>query len=57
MKRIAQCHCGQLTVETDDELEQIFMCHGEDCQRRMGTGYNSGALFPISSTVIKGGAQ
>ena len=54
MKRIAKCHCGELTVEVAGEPEHIFMCHCELCQCRTGTSYNLSAWFPERSVSVRG---
>ncbi|MFT4582089.1 MAG: hypothetical protein ACI915_003683 [Gammaproteobacteria bacterium] len=54
MKRIAKCHCGELSVETEGEPANVIMCHCEFCQRRTGTSYHLAAWFPSQDVTIRG---
>ena len=54
MKREARCHCGQLTVTTLGDPDQVTMCHWEECQRRTGSSYNLGATFDGSNLELSG---
>lgn len=45
MERIANCHCGDLTLVANGEPDRTVMCHCEHCQRRTGTSFNLGAWY------------
>lgn len=53
-RRVARCHCGQLTVTTIGEPIRVAMCHCEDCQRRTGSSYNLGAVFDEPNIALHG---
>jgi len=35
------CHCGTVRFEVDGDLQGIFHCHCETCQKLNGTAYGS----------------
>jgi hypothetical protein len=57
MKRIAKCHCGELSVQAVGEPSIVLMCHCEFCQRRTGSSYNLGASFAAEDITVHGDAK
>lgn len=54
MTRIAQCHCGQVTITCEGEPDPVVMCSCRLCQRRTGAPFQIGAYFPAESARIEG---
>ncbi|MFT4583903.1 MAG: hypothetical protein ACI915_003828 [Gammaproteobacteria bacterium] len=54
MKRVAKCHCGNLSVIANGEPSPVLMCHCELCQRRTGTSYNLGARYAEGDITAQG---
>jgi hypothetical protein len=46
MTRIAHCCCGSLRAETIGEPTYVGACHCTECQRRTGSPYGVGVIFP-----------
>ena len=54
MERIANCHCGNLTLTAKGDPDLILMCHCQHCQRRTGTSFNLGAWYPKNDVSHQG---
>lgn len=54
MTRIAQCHCGQVTITCEGEPDPVVMCHCLLCQRRTGVPFQIGAYFLKENIRIEG---
>jgi hypothetical protein len=54
MTRIAQCHCGQVTITCEGEPDPVVMCSCRLCQRRTGAPFQIGAWFPAEAVRIEG---
>jgi hypothetical protein len=54
MTRIAQCHCGQVTITCEGDPDPVVMCSCRSCQRRTGAPFQIGAWFPIDAVRIDG---
>ena len=46
MTRIAHCCCGSLRAEATGEPAFVAACHCTECQRRTGSPFGVGTLFP-----------
>ena len=54
MKRTAHCVCGALTVEVTGDPKLVLICHCEDCQRRTGAPFGTGAYFRKKRVSVSG---
>ena len=54
MKRTAQCHCGDVTVEATGEPDHVFICHCTDCQRKTGSAFQVGAWYVRKNVTVNG---
>ena len=54
MKRLAQCSCGAVRVETQGQPMGVVACHCLECQRRTGSVFGVGAYFPQGQVTIHG---
>jgi len=44
------CLCGKVTYQYDDEIEEVSMCHCQDCQKAQGSAF--AAVAPIQSSAF-----
>jgi len=54
MTRIAHCCCGALRAEVIGEPTSVAACHCTECQRRTGSAFGVGTLFPKARVRIEG---
>jgi hypothetical protein len=54
MTRIAHCCCGALRAEVTGEPVYVGACHCTECQRRTGSAFGVGTLFPKAQVRIEG---
>jgi len=54
MTRIAQCHCGRVTITCKGDPDPVVMCHCRLCQRRTGAPFQIGVWFPAEDVTIEG---
>jgi hypothetical protein len=54
MIRIAHCCCGSLRAEVSGEPTFLGVCHCTQCQRRTGSAFGVGALFPKQKVRVEG---
>jgi hypothetical protein len=54
MARIAHCCCGSLRAEVTGEPTFFGVCHCTECQRRTGSAFGVGALFPKEKVRVEG---
>ena len=53
-ERSASCACGRLTVKTNGEPVDVYLCSCLKCQRGTGSAFSYAALFPESAVTIAG---
>jgi len=53
-ERSASCACGRLTVKTDGEPVNVYLCSCLKCQRGTGSAFSYAALFSDSTVTITG---
>jgi hypothetical protein len=53
-ERSASCACGRLTVKTNGEPVDVYLCSCLKCQRGTGSAFSYAALFADSSVTITG---
>jgi hypothetical protein len=53
-ERVGRCACGRLTVTTQGEPLDVYLCSCKDCQRGTGSAFSYGALFPESAVSLAG---
>lgn len=49
------CHCQTVKYEVDGEIDGIYHCHCETCQKLNGTSYGSTGFVPVDSFRIVAG--
>jgi hypothetical protein len=54
MTRIAHCCCGSLRAEVTGEPAFVGACHCTECQRRTGSPFGVGTLFPKKQVRAEG---
>jgi len=54
MTRIAHCCCGSLRAKATGEPAFVGACHCTECQRRTGSPFGVGTLFPKEQVRIEG---
>ena len=54
MTRIAQCCCGSLRAEATGEPVFVAACHCTECQRRTGSPFGVGTIFPKEQVRTEG---
>ena len=54
MIRIAHCCCGSLRAEAAGEPTFVGACHCTECQRRTGSPFGVGTLFPKEQVRTEG---
>ena len=54
MTRIAHCCCGSLRAEATGEPAFVAACHCTECQRRTGSPFGVGTLFPKEQVRTEG---
>ncbi len=54
MTRIAQCHCGQVTLTCEGDPNPVVMCSCQLCQRRTGAPVHIGAWFDMEKVTFEG---
>jgi hypothetical protein len=54
MRRVAQCHCGQLRVTVTGEPNRVYLCHCIACQRRTGSPFHHGARWRKEEVQVQG---
>jgi len=54
MTRIAHCCCGSLRAEATGEPAFVGACHCTECQRRTGSPFGVGTLFPKEQVRTEG---
>lgn len=55
MNRIAECCCGQLTIEVSGEPEMHGICHCDNCKKRTGSAFGVSTYFKNTQVVGKSG--
>jgi len=53
-ERSASCACGSLTVKTNGEPVDVYLCSCLKCQRGTGSAFSYAALFSDSAVTITG---
>ncbi|MGK2922704.1 MAG: GFA family protein [Methyloceanibacter sp.] len=53
-ERGASCACGSLTVKTNGEPVDVYLCSCLKCQRGTGSAFSYAALFSDSAVTITG---
>jgi len=48
------CLCGAVRIEIDGAPVRMAQCHCKDCQRALGTGHVSNAIFNAADVKISG---
>lgn len=46
MKRMGSCQCGQVRYEVDGDALFTYACHCHTCQKRTGSAFSIGAVYP-----------
>ena len=54
MTRIAHCCCGSLRADATGEPAFVAACHCTQCQRRTGSPFGVGTLFPKEQVRTEG---
>ena len=49
-----QCLCGAVTFKIAAEPMRMAACHCKDCQKRTGSAFSMGMVYPISSLSVTG---
>jgi hypothetical protein len=57
MTRIAHCCCGSLRAEATGEPAFVGACHCTECQRRTGSPFGVGTLFPKKQVRTEGPSE
>jgi hypothetical protein len=55
MKIDGRCHCGALAYEAVIDVEQVFLCHCEDCQSFSGAPFRVRILAPPNRFTLTRG--
>ncbi len=55
MNRIAECCCGQLTIEVLGDPEMHGVCHCNNCKKRTGSAFGMSSYFDKSQIVKTSG--
>lgn len=55
MNRIAECCCGQLSIEVVGDPEMYGVCHCANCKKRTGSAFGISSYFNNDQVVNKKG--
>lgn len=55
MNRIAECCCGQLSIEVAAEPEIHGVCHCNNCKKRTGSAFGISSYFNIEQVTNQNG--
>lgn len=56
MQRTGGCACGTVRYQVTGEPLRIAVCHCRDCQRRTGSAFGIGCVFPKDAVTLTQGA-
>lgn len=48
------CQCGSVRYIVGGEPLMVYACHCKDCQKRTGSAFSMGAIFPANALEITG---
>lgn len=54
MSSSGSCQCGEIQYTVGDGPLMTYACHCRDCQKRTGSAFSMGAIYPISAIALKG---
>ena len=57
IEREARCACGSLSLRVRGEPLLVGICHCQQCQRRTGSAFGSGAFFNRAQVVDQNGSS
>jgi len=54
MARTGRCQCGDINYALDGEPLMTYACHCKDCQKRTGSAFSMGTIFPLTALTVSG---
>ena len=48
------CQCGAIKYQLESEPLMTYACHCKDCQKRTGSAFSMGVIFPTESLDLSG---
>lgn len=48
------CQCGQIQYTVEGESLMTYACHCKDCQKRTGSAFSMGAVYPLTALSVTG---
>lgn len=54
MSQSGSCQCGQVRYEVAGEPLMTYVCYCFDCQKRTGSAFSMGAIYPLAALAIEG---
>jgi hypothetical protein len=54
MAASGSCQCGEVHYTVDGDALMTYVCHCKDCQKRTGSAFSMGAIYPVSAITVTG---
>ncbi len=54
MTNTGSCQCGEVRYRIAGEPMMTYACHCTDCQKRTGSAFSLGAIYPLSALELHG---
>jgi hypothetical protein len=54
MQVSGSCQCGQIRYAVEGEPLMTYACHCSDCQKRTGSAFSLGAIYPVAAISLEG---
>ena len=54
MPRSGSCQCGEVRYTLEGEPLMTYACHCGDCQKRTGSAFSMGMIYPLAALALAG---
>ena len=54
MAMSGSCQCGAVSYSVEGEALMTYACHCMDCQKRTGSAFSMGTIYPLSALTVNG---
>lgn len=54
MTQTGSCQCGEVRYSVDGEPLMTYVCYCSDCQKRTGSAFSMGAIYPLAVLSLEG---
>ncbi|MFK8049925.1 MAG: GFA family protein [Halioglobus sp.] len=54
MSRTGSCQCQHIRYTVEGDPLMTYACHCKDCQKRTGSAFSMGTIFPLSAITVTG---